>query len=163
MPHIRTQQCNHEVNKRGAGGVDRVSVGDYGKNLRANVLSLVERLKRGSYRARLVGRKTIPKSDGGTRPLGLPVVEDKLLQRCASRILEAIFELAFLPCSYAYRQGRNALQAVRNLTQELQFGCYGYIVEVDIKGFFDHIDHDWMLRMLRQWGLTTFSNHRSKT
>lgn len=138
------------LNKRSAGGVDRVSVREYGKNLRANVLSLVERLKRGAYRARLVGRKTIPKSDGGTRPLGLPVVEDKLLQRCGSRILEAIFEQDFLPCSYAYRRGRGALQAVRDLTQELQFGCYGYIVEIDIKAFFDNIDHDWMLRMLKQ-------------
>jgi len=76
------------------------------------------------------------------------VVEDKLLQVAVSRILNAIYEPDFLPCSWAYRLGRNVREAVRTLTQELQFGCYGYVVEIDIKGFFDRIDHDWLLRML---------------
>ena len=137
------------INKRGASGVDRVSAREYGKDLLGNVSRLVERLKRGTYRARLVGRSWIPKSGGGRRPLGLPVVEDKLLQRCVARILEAIFEPMFLRCSYAYRQGRNALDAVKDLTRELQFGRYGYIVEIDIEGYFEHIDHSWMLRMLK--------------
>jgi group II intron reverse transcriptase/maturase len=78
------------------------------------------------------------------------VVEDKLVQTAASRILEAIWEQEFLPCSYGYRPGRSARDAVRDLTRELQFGCYGYVVEVDIRGFFEYIDHDWMVRMLEE-------------
>jgi RNA-directed DNA polymerase len=85
---------------------------------------------------------------GKTRPLGIPAVEDKLLQIAVSRILNAILEPIFLPCSWAYRLGRNAREAVRTLKQELQFGCYGYVVEIDIKGFFDRIDHNGLLKML---------------
>ena len=142
------RSCWRLINTRAASGVDRVTAREYAKDLVANVGRLVERLKRGSYRAKLVRRRHIPKEGGRTRPLGIPAVEDKLLQTAAARILGAIYEQDFLPCSWAYRQGRGAREAVRTLTQELQFGCYGYVVEIDIRGFFDHIDHDWMLRML---------------
>jgi len=142
------RSCWRLLNTRAASGVDRVTAREYAKDLVANVGRLVERLKRGSYRAKLVRRRHIPKEGGRTRPLGIPAVEDKLLQTAAARILGAIYEQDFLPCSWAYRQGRGAREAVRTLTQELQFGCYGYVVEIDIRGFFDHIDHDWMLKML---------------
>lgn len=138
------------LNRRAAAGVDRVSAQAYGKDLDANLTRLVERLKRGSYRARLVRRKEIPKPGGKTRPLGIPVIEDKLVQTAASRIVEAIWEQEFLPASYGYRPGRSAGEAVRDLTRELQFGRYGYVVEVDIHGFFEHIDHEWMLQMLEE-------------
>ena len=140
--------CWERVNKRAASGVDRVSARDYARGLVDNVRNLWDRVKRGSYRAKLVRRRHIPKEGGKTRPLGIPVVEDKLLQTAVSRILNAIYEPIFLPCSWAYRLGRNAREAVRTLTQELQFGCYGYVVEVDIKGFFDRIDHDKLMQML---------------
>jgi RNA-directed DNA polymerase len=140
--------CWERVNKKAASGVDRVSARGYAKELRGNVLGLWERVKRGSYRARLVRRCHIPKEGGRTRPLGIPVVEDKLLQIAVSRILSAIYEPVFLACSWAYRLGRDAREAVRTLTQELQFGCYGYVVEIDIKGFFDCIDHDQLMQML---------------
>lgn len=140
--------CWERVNKKAASGVDRVSARSYAKDLVANVQHLWERVKRGSYRAKLVRRHHIPKEGGRTRPLGIPVVEDKLLQTAVSRILNAIYEPMFLPCSWAYRLGRNAREAVRTLKQELQFGCYGYVIEIDIKGFFDRIDHDKLLRML---------------
>jgi group II intron reverse transcriptase/maturase len=140
--------CWERVNKKAASGVDRVSARSYAKDLRANVADLWERVKRGSYRARLVRRHHIPKEEGKTRPLGIPVVEDKLLQVAVARILNAIYEPVFLACSWAYRLGRDAQGAVRELTQELQFGCYGYVVEIDIKGFFDRIDHDQLMQML---------------
>lgn len=141
--------CWERVNKKAASGVDRVSARDYAKGLVDNVRALWDRVKRGSYRARLVRRCHIPKEGGRkTRPLGIPVVEDKLLQIAVSRILNAIYEPIFLPCSWAYRLGRNPREAVRTLKQELQFGCYGYVVEIDIKGFFDRIDHDKLMQML---------------
>ena len=144
------RECFALLNKRAATGVDRVSVQEYGKDLEGNIARLVERLKRGSYRAKLVRRRSIPKGKGKTRPLGIPVVEDKLLQVAVSRILESIWEADFLDCSYGYRRGRSAREAVKELTFELQFGRYGYVVEVDIRSFFDHIDHDWLLRMLEE-------------
>ena len=140
--------CWERVNKKAASGVDRVSARTYAKDLKDNVRDLVDRVKRGSYRAKLVRRCHIPKEEGKTRPLGIPAVEDKLLQIAVSRILNAIYEPIFLTCSWAYRLGRDAREAVRTLTQELQFGCYDYVVEVDIKGFFDRIDHDQLMRML---------------
>ncbi len=140
--------CWERVNKKAASGVDRVSARSYARDLVANVQDLWERVKRGSYRAKLVRRHHIPKEGGRTRPLGIPAVADKLLQIAVSRILNAIYEPIFLPCSWAYRLGRNAREAVRTLKQELQFGCYGYVVEIDIKGFFDRIDHTKLMQML---------------
>jgi RNA-directed DNA polymerase len=140
--------CWERVNKKAASGVDRVSARIYAKGLADNVRDLWDRVKRGSYRAKLVRRRHIPKEGGKTRPLGIPAVEDKLLQIAVSRILNAIYEPVFLPCSWAYRLGRNAREAVRTLKQELQFGCYNCVVEIDIKGFFDQIDHDKLMQML---------------
>lgn len=140
--------CWERVNKKAASGVDRVSARSYAKDLVDNVRDLWDRVKRCSYRAKLVRRCCIPKEGGKTRPLGIPAVEDKLLQTAVSRILNAIYEPMFLPCSWAYRLGRNAREAVRTLTQELQFGCYNCVVEIDIKGFFDQIDHDKLVQML---------------
>ena len=140
--------CWERVNKKAASGVDRVSARSYARDLATNVQDLWERVKRGSYRAKLVRRCHIPKEGGRTRPLGIPAVEDKLLQTAVSRILNAIYEPMFLPCSWAYRLGRNAREAVRTLKQELQFGCYNCVVEIDIKGFFDQIDHDKLMQML---------------
>jgi len=139
-----------KLNKRGAAGVDKETVAQYGKHLDTNIRQLEERLKRGEYRSRLVRRKNIPKGNGKERPLGIPVVEDRLLQGAVRLLLEAIFDADFQPASYAYRQKMGAKDAVKELTCELRFGRHGYVVEADIKGFFDTIDHDWLLRMLRE-------------
>ncbi len=137
------------LNKRAASGVDRVTARDYASDLDGNVERLVERLKRKQYRAKLVRRKHIPKDGGsGKRPLGIPVLEDRLLQLTVARILEAIYDPQFLDCNYAYREKRGAHLAVSDLTQELQFGCYGHVVDVDIKGFFDNISHDKLMEIL---------------
>lgn len=142
------QDCWRKIRKDAAYGVDEVSAREYEKDLEGNIRDLVERLKRGRYRARLVRRKYIPKGEGKMRPLGIPVVEDKLLQMGVKRILEAIYEQEFLRCSYGYRPGVGALHAVDDLTVKLQFGRYEYVVEADIKSYFDNVDHEWVMRML---------------
>jgi len=138
------------IRKDAALGVDRVSAAEYEANLEENIHQLVERLKRKSYRAKLVRRQYILKGDGKQRPLGISVTEDKLLQLAGKRLLEAIYEQDFLPCSYGYRPRRGALEAVDQLTVKLQFGRYRYVVEADIKAFFDNISHEWLMRMLAE-------------
>lgn len=113
------------LNKRGAPGVDKVTIAEYGEHLDENIRQLVERLKRGEYRSRLIRRKYIPKGDGKERPLGIPVVEDRLLQGAVRLLLEAIFEADFMPSRYGYRPGIGAQKAVKDLNVELQFGRYG--------------------------------------
>jgi len=143
-------RCWQRIRKNAAYGVDKVSAEEYGKHLTGNIRQLVERLKRKSYRARLIRRHYIPKGNGKMRPLGIPVVEDKLLQLAVVQILEAIYEQDFLRCSYGYRPKVGALDAVDKLTIKLQFGRYGRVVEADIKGFFDNIDHERLLEMLAE-------------
>jgi group II intron reverse transcriptase/maturase len=144
------EQVFHSLNKKAASGVDRVSFRDYETDLDTNLQRLVENLKQRRYRAKLVRRKNIPKGNGRTRPLGIPAIEDKLLQTAVSLILQAIYEQDFLPCSYGYRPDVGARDAVEVLSARLQFGKYGYVVEADIKSFFDRIEHDWLLRMLEE-------------
>jgi hypothetical protein len=104
--------CWRRIRKNAACGVDGISARQYEENLMGNIRDLVERLKRKNYRARLVRRHWIPKTDGKKRPLGIPVVEDKLLQLAVTRILESIYEQDFLRCSYGYRPKKGALDAV---------------------------------------------------
>jgi group II intron reverse transcriptase/maturase len=142
--------CWRHIRKNAAAGVDRVSAWEYEQALPANITRLVDKLKRGTYRARLIRRQYIPKGDGKFRPLGIPTVEDKLLQLAVARVLSAIYEEDFQRCSYGYRPNVGARDAVDKLTVKLQFGPYTQVVEADIKGFFDNIDHDWLMRMLRE-------------
>jgi len=140
----------HNIRKNAASGVDRVSTAEYEQNLEGNIHQLVEELKRKRYRAKNVLRRYIPKGNGKLRPLGIPATQDKLLQMAVKRILEAIFEQDFLRCSYGYRPGVGILDAVDKLTVKLQFGKYNYLVEADISGYFDNIDHTWLLKMLAE-------------
>jgi RNA-directed DNA polymerase len=140
--------CCHDLNKSAASGVDGVTAAAYEEDLQANIQALAERLKSKRYRAKLVRRKYIPKENGKERPLGIPALEDKLVQLACAKLLEAIYEEDFLNCSYGYRPQRSALDAVRDLTFDLQYGVYGYVVEADVKGFFDHMSHEGLLKML---------------
>jgi RNA-directed DNA polymerase len=115
-----------------------------------HISHLVERLQRQSSRAKLVRRHYIPTGDGKLRPLGIPAVEDKLLQLAVTRILTAIYEQDFLRCRDGYRPHIGALDAVDKLTIKLQFGRYNGVVEADMQGFFDAIEHAWMIRMVAE-------------
>lgn len=140
--------CWSGLNKDAASGVDKVTAEMYAENLHANITALAERLKLKRYRAKLVRRCYLPKENGKERPLGIPALEDKLVQAACTKLLTALYEQDFLACSYAYRPNRSAKDAVLDLTFDLQYGKCGYLVEADIKGFYDHLDHDKLLEML---------------
>ena len=116
--------CWGDLNKNAASGVDEVTAQAYEQDLIANILDLAERLKTKRYRTRLVRRCYIPKENGGERPLGIPALEDKLVQQGCTKILNAIYEQDFLPASYGYRPGRSAKEAVEDLGFNLQYGKF---------------------------------------
>lgn len=138
-----------QLNKHSVPGIDGVTLPQYKQQLVKNVTRLAEALKQKRYRADDIKRVYIPKANGKQRPLGLPTVEDKLVQQSVSQILQSIWEADFLRNSYGYRPNKSAHQAVHSLTLNLQFSGYGYIVEADIKGFFNNLDHDWLMKMLK--------------
>jgi group II intron reverse transcriptase/maturase len=145
---VLLEQSYSELNKNAAAGVDGMTYKEYGKDLERNLLDLEERLKRKAYHAKLVKRVFIPKANGGRRPLGIPAFEDKIVQNLARRILELLFEPLFLDCSYAYRPDRSARQAVLALQDEIRHK-YSWVVEADIKSFFDTIDHEQLIEMIK--------------
>jgi len=136
------------INKKASAGVDKITAEEYGKNLTENIKEIVYDLKNKKYHAKLVKRVEIPKGNGKIRPLGIPSVSDKILQNAVTMILKAIYEPEFLKSSYGYRPNVGAAMAVKDLTKELRIGKYSYIVEADIKGFFDNINHEWLIKML---------------
>lgn len=136
------------LNKSSAAGIDGVTAQDYQQTLASHLQHLAFKLEHKHYRVSDVKRVYIPKANGKQRPLGLPTLEDKIVQQSASDILQSIWEQDFLVNSYGYRPNKSAHQAVHSLQLNLQYGCYGYIVEADIKGFFDNMDHDWLMKML---------------
>jgi RNA-directed DNA polymerase len=140
--------CWRFVNLRAASGVDREDARSYQENLRDNIKGLVVAVRGGWYRAKLVLRRYIPKPNGKLRPLGIPATADKLLQIGVTKILEAIYEADFLDGSYGYRPGVGALDAVKALSAALRSGRYHYLVEADIRSFFDRIDHDTLIELL---------------
>jgi RNA-directed DNA polymerase len=137
-----------QMNRAGASGVDGETTREFERELGTRVVDLVERLKTRRYRPAPVRRVEIPKGNGKMRPLGIPTVEDRLLQRAVARILGAIYEQDFLECSYGFRQGRNAHQALGMLRNNILFGKVGYVYEADIRGYFDHVNHEWLQKMV---------------
>lgn len=137
-------------NKRAAAGVDKITAKEFAGELEQNLADLVKQLEKKRYRAKLVRRVDIPKGEGKTRPLGIPAIADKLVQSAAAKVLEAIFEQDFCSSSYGYRPKLSAHTAIKDLTKELNVGNYSYIVEADIRGFFQNIDHTWLIKMLEQ-------------
>jgi group II intron reverse transcriptase/maturase len=141
----------NRTRKDGAAGVDGQTADDYGLTLLDNLESLLDRAKSGAYRAPPVRRVHIPKGTGGdTRPIGIPTLEDKVLQRAVVLALEPVYEQDFQNCSYGFRPGRSAHMAVQALWQQVMDlgGCW--LVEVDIRKFFDTLDHAHLRTLLRQ-------------
>ncbi|HSQ07405.1 MAG TPA: group II intron reverse transcriptase/maturase, partial [Chromatiaceae bacterium] len=129
--------CWRLINKRAACGVDRQDARAYEQNLEEHVGALVEAVRGGWYRAKLVLRRYIPKLNGKLRPLGIPAIADKVLQMGVTKILEEIYEEDFLACSYGYRPHVGALDAVRDLSAELRSWRYHFLVEADIRSFLE--------------------------
>jgi group II intron reverse transcriptase/maturase len=142
--------CFSELKRDKASGVDGVSVEAYGENLAENLHGLVEKMKRMQYRPQAVRRVYIPKENGAKRPLGIPAVEDKVVQMGMAKILEAIFEPQFLECSYGFRRGRGCHMALNRVDKVIMTKPINYIADADIKGFFDTVDHQWMIECLKQ-------------
>ncbi len=131
-----------------APGEDRVTWQQYGRELEANLQDLSSRLARGVYRARPVKRVYIPKADGRQRPIGIPVLEDKIVQRAAVQVLNAVYETDFLGFSYGFRPRRSQHNALDALTVAIQRKKVNYVLDADIRSFFDTLDHGWLVKFI---------------
>src|SRR3954447_19851147 len=134
--------------RRAAAGVDGITVQAYEQNLAANLQDLHRRIHTGRYRPSPVRRVYIPKADGGRRPLGVPTLEDKIVQGAVAEVLSAVYEADFLGFSYGFRPGRNPHQALGALHTALMTQRVCWVLEFDIRKFYDSVDHGWLLRML---------------
>ena len=136
------------LRKDAASGVDRMTVKEYGQNLEQNVRDLEQRLRQGSFRPLPSRRVYIPKSNGKVRPLGIPSVEDKIVQRGMAEILHAIFEPLFMDSSHGFRPNRDCHTALKAVDVAIMRHPVNYVIDADIKGFFDTVQHGWLVRML---------------
>ena len=141
-------KCHQELKGDKAVGVDEITKANYAENLKENIHHLVEALKRHSYKPQPVRRTYIPKGDGGKRPLGIPSYEDKIVQLGLTKILQAIYEADFLSCSYGFRPKIGCHDALKRLNDILIYGKTSYIVDTDIKGFFDSVDHKLLIEFI---------------
>lgn len=129
-------------------GVDKITKEKYELNLENNIENLIERMKKLSYRPQPVRRTYIPKINGKLRPLGIPSYEDKLVQAVMTEILNEIYEDKFLDISYGFRPNRNCHQAIREINQTIMIKKVNYILDCDIKGFFDNVNQKWLVKFL---------------
>jgi len=144
---VLKEEHQRQVNGK-AAGIDGTTKTEYDVKLDENVKDLIERMKKFSYRPLPVRRVYIPKATGGERPLGIPAYEDKLVQSVMADILNEVYEERFLDYSYGFRPNRGAHDAVRVLNDALGRGKVGYVLEADIKGFFDNVSHEWLMKFL---------------
>jgi RNA-directed DNA polymerase len=146
------REAYRRTRKDGAAGVDGQTAAVYQENLEENLQSLLDRFKSGRYQAPPVRRAYIPKGNNPSkkRPIGIPTFEDKVLQRAVAMVVEAVYEQDFLDCSYGFRPGRSAHQAIRNLWQGLMSIGGGWILEADIQSFYDNLDHRQLRSFLDQ-------------
>lgn len=140
--------CHHELDANKAAGIDEVTKSEYEENLRDNVRDLVARMKKQAYKPQPVKRVYIEKDNGKKRPLGIPTYEDKLVQKALTKILNAIYEEDFLECSFGFRPNRSCHDALRSLGKIINKPGIQYVVDTDIKGFFDNVNHKWMMKFL---------------
>ena len=143
------KEIHEAIDGEKATGIDKVTKQDYEQNLEENLQKLVQRMKNGSYRPQPVKRVYIPKDvKGKYRPLGISCYEDKLVEQAIAQILNQIYEPKFYNESYGFRPKRSCHMAVRDLSEKIQYRKTNYVVEADIRGFFDAVDHGWMIKML---------------
>lgn len=143
------KMCHEELDRNKATGVDKITKDEYGTNLDDNIKDLLNRMKAHKYKPQPVRRVYIPKDDKGkVRPIGIPTYEDKIVQMALNKIINAIYEQDFLDCSFGFRPNRGCHDAIKILDVYLSRRNIQYVVDADIKGFFDHVDHKWMLKFL---------------
>ncbi|MBA7693993.1 hypothetical protein ES703_102593 [subsurface metagenome] len=143
------KDCYNSLNRNKAVGIDGVSWKDYGKNLDGNLEALVNRMKRKKFKPQPAKRVYIPKNEKESRPLGIPALESKIVEYGITRILESIYEADFLDCSFGFRPNRNCHQAINRLDKLIMTKPVNHIVEADIKGFFDNVPHEELMKFLR--------------
>lgn len=156
LAHLLTPEFLKEtwgtMNRHGASGIDGESTKQFESELDQRVQEICEKLRARTYRAPPVRRVEIPKGPGksGTRPLGIPTVADRLLQKAVARVLEAVFEADFYDVSYGYRPGRSPHHALRALREQIVTKKVSHVLEADIRGYFNHVNHSWMRRMVAE-------------
>ena len=144
----RLKKAYEGLNRKGAAGVDQVTWQEYGESLEENLEDLSGRLQRGAYRARPVRRVYIPKSDGRQRPLGVPALEDKIVQSATAEVLNAVYEQDFVGFSYGFRPGRSQHNALDAVSVGILRRKVSWVLDADIRGYFDAIDHEWLIRFV---------------
>lgn len=153
LAHLLDKQmlwdCHLELPANKATGIDKVTKAAYEQKLEENLDDLLARLKRKGYRPQASRRTYIPKDEKSKRPLGIPSYEDKIVQRGMNRILQAIYEQDFMNFSYGFRPGRGQHDALRELDQVIMGNPVYYVVDADIRGFFNHVDHKWLMEFLK--------------
>ena len=151
MHQVNVQTLMEEHRKQSrkkAIGIDGVTKDEYNANIDENLENLVERMKQFSYRPMAVRRTYIPKANGKLRPLGIPAYEDKLVQGVMAKLLDEVYEVRFLDCSYGFQKGKSCHDVVRYINQTVMTKRVNYVLEADIKGFFDNVNHEWLMRFL---------------
>ena len=144
----RLEQAYLAVKRDAAAGVDGQTWQSYGQELQSNLLDLSDRLARGGYRPQPVKRAYIDKADGSKRPLGVPALEDKIVQRASAEVLGAIYEQDFLGLSYGFRPGRSAHNALDAVSVGVSARKVNFVLDADIAKFFDTIEHDWLIKFI---------------
>jgi len=150
LNEVGLKECFYLLKKGKAPGIDGVTFAQYEENLDVNLRDLVYRMKRFSYRPQSVRRVYIPKANGKLRPLGIPALEDKIVQMGIARILTAIYEADFVDFSYGFRPGKNCHQALDRVDKIIMRNPINHVIDADIKGFFDNVNHSWLMRCLEE-------------
>ena len=143
------KQCHKELDGSKSVGIDKVTKAEYEEHLEENLTNLVGKLKNKAYKPLPSLRVFIPKANGKKRPLGIASYEDKIVQLAVKKILEAIYEPRFLNCMYGFRPNRGCHDAIKEVHRQISNEHINHVVDADIKGFFDHLSHEWMMEFLK--------------